>query len=402
VNAYLPPDYGGAELAGYEYGRRVRGGGGDVVLIGRRPGSGEGDHDRNLPAWVHPATLPRNGGPSGPARLVPTAVRSVARTARPLLRRMWELRDRFDVVHVFNSKPVFNLLAAPIGRMLGKRVVLEMSLVGSDDPLTLRSGGRSGETARRRPELRYLLFRCADAYVSKSPALSEAYREAGLAGGKLWEIPYGVDTERFAPPGDEERAAVRRGLGLPPDAVIALFVGGISPRKGVHWLVEAFGRIRERHEEMHLALVGPSDKYDPDFVARIRAAAREGVASGRITLVEGLAENVDEYMRAADVYVLPSTREGLPITVLEAMSTGLPVIGSDIPEISRTQVTPGENGLLVPVGDVDALASALSRLAGDAGLRRRMGRAARERAEVRFSTDAVDREYARLYSSLRP
>lgn len=401
VNAHLPPDYGGAELAGFDYARRVRGAGGEAVLIGRTSGR----RSRQGPAreWVHPAVVPERRSAAGrlAGGLLPGAIANAAREAAPLWRRMWELRDRYDIVHVFNSRPLFNLLAAPVGRALGKRVVMEMSLVGSDDPVSLGERNRTpGDGRSALPSLPLLLFRCAHAHVAKSSALTDAYRRAGLPEEKLWEIPYGVDVERFRPVSARERRRARESLGLPPEGTLALFVGGINERKGVHRLVEAFGTARERVSDLRLALVGPTEKYDREYVDGIRRRISEGNLAGRVVLVGRVVDNVEEYMRAADIYVLPSTREGLPITVLEAMASGLAVVASDIPEISGTQITSGENGVLVPVGDVPALSSALSSVGGDADLRARLGAAARRRAEERFSTRVVDRRYVELYEAL--
>lgn len=393
VNANLPPEYGGAELAGFEYARRLREAGGEVTLIGRARGSGlQADGNRE---WVYPAVAPEAEAAGGPARLVPGAVRAAMRLGGPLWRRMSSLRHRYDVVHVFNSSPPFNLLAAPFGRLLGKRVVLEMSLMGSDDALTLRERGSGWK-----PSFRFALFRLAHAHVAKSPALADAYRRSGLADERLWLIPYGVDVEQFRPSSDRERIEVRKELGLPENGVLALFVGGINARKGVHRLVECFALIEDDHPGLHLALVGPTEKYDPAYVDRVRAEITTGGLSDRVTLVDRVVDNVHEYMRAADIYVLPSTREGLPITVLEAMASGLAVLASDIPEISGSQVESGETGLLVPVGDVDALADGLAALAGDAELRSRLGDAARKRAEESFSSGAVDEQYRRLYEDI--
>jgi glycosyltransferase involved in cell wall biosynthesis len=121
---------------------------------------------------------------------------------------------------------------------------------------------------------------------------------------------------------------------------------------------------------------------------------------GRVTFVEGPVANVQDYMRAADVLVLPSRREGLPISVLEGMAAGLPVAASNIPEIADSQVEDGVQGLLFPVGAVGAMGDSLRWLVAEPALRQRMGRAARRRAVDRFSIDLVDERYERLYQGL--
>ena len=102
----------------------------------------------------------------------------------------------------------------------------------------------------------------------------------------------------------------------------------------------------------------------------------------------GYRSDVAAVLAAADVFVLPSHFEGLPMSVIEAMLTGLPVVATDI-RGPREQVVDGETGLLVPAGSVERLAAALGRLVGDAGLRARMGEAGRRRALALFDERVV-------------
>lgn len=390
----LPPDYGGAEIAAFRYAERLAERDADPILLAPRDGDRPAGSD--LPTFVRP--IPATWSSAGGGRL--GAVCHLAGIARELWPELVRLRHRYDLVHVFNSSPVFNLMAVPVARWLGKPVILEMSLVGSDDPLTLAGRARQGSTNRSRRPLRYRLYRRADAYVSKSRPLTEAYERSGLPRSRLWEIPYAVDTRRYRPAEATEKRELRSALGLPRDATIILFVGGLNPRKGVHVLLRAFHRVHSRADRVHLVLAGPDDKYDPAYVRDLRDFTTGAGLSEAVTFETRLVPNVDEYMRAADLFTLPSSREGLPISVLEAMATGLPVVASDIPEISTSQVTDGVEGRLVPPGDEDRLAAALSSLIEDVDARVTLGEAARRRAEQLFSTEAVDRRYGDMYARL--
>jgi len=111
-------------------------------------------------------------------------------------------------------------------------------------------------------------------------------------------------------------------------------------------------------------------------------------------------ENVDEYLRAADIFVLPTKREGFSGAVLEAMATGLPIVTSDIPEISHSQITNGVEGILVPVGDVEKLTETIISLLGNRQQCARLGQAARMRVESEFTYDMIGSKYLKLYRHL--
>lgn len=384
VSANLPPVYGGAEIAAFRYAERLAIRGAGPILLA--PTSGERLKSSDLPAFVRAVEQPR-------AKLA-----GIAERVWP---ELYRLRRHYDIVHIFNSRPLFNLMAVPAARALRKPIILEMSLLGSDDPLTLRARiRRNGRPPVRRQALRYLLFRQASAYVSKSAPLTQAFAESGLPRAKLWEIPYAVDMRLYHPPSAEEKDALRGRLGLPPSETIILFVGGLSPRKGVQELLRAFRQVLHRCPRSRLVLAGPGDKYDPGYVKSLHRYVEEAELEDKVAFVTRLVPNVDEFMRAADIFVLPSSREGLPISVLEAMSCGLAVVASDIPEISSSQIRDGLEGILVPAGHEDGLADALGRLIEDAAARDRLGQAARRRVKDEFSIDVVDRRYGSLYARL--
>jgi glycosyltransferase involved in cell wall biosynthesis len=393
INVSLPPSYGGAEIAAYRHAERYVQAGGEAIVVGpARTSAAE-----LLPSWV--IEVPDGKGPFG-GRLgwIPGA--SVAGMAARVWPIIWKLRRRYDVLHIFNSSPLFNLIAVPLARLCGKPVILEMSLRGSDDPLRLRVWGKPGRIPLiPRPPFRYLLFRMGSRFVAKSLALRDAYLEAGLPEERLVQIPYPVDTRVYRQATPEEKERLRSSLGLRAQEVQILFVGGLTPRKGVHWLIEAFTRL-PRDLSARLVLVGPDYKYDPEYSRSLRSAVTRAGMEDQVTFVTGVADNVEQYMRACDVFVLPSVREGLPISILEAMSSSLPIVASDIPEIARSQVADGLEGYLFPVGNVSELASILRRLVQNRSERVRLGDAARRRVESEFSADVVDERYRMLYGEL--
>jgi glycosyltransferase involved in cell wall biosynthesis len=256
---------------------------------------------------------------------------------------------------------------------------------------------------------------CADAVVACSAFVADAVRQRlpELA-ARCHAVPNGVDAERFAP---EAEAPPR-----PADAPLrVLFVGRLSPEKGVHGLLHAFERVLTRHPRARLELIGPDALAPFDFVdpagedpllaglrplyaqpGRYAAELRRSLAppvATRVTFAGAVPhDRLPERYRAADVFVFPSLwHEPFGIPLLEAMASGLPVLatrGGAFPEI----VGDGRSGLLVPRGDVEALAEALSELLGDPARRAALGREARARVLRSFTWDRVVERLREVYA----
>ena len=182
---------------------------------------------------------------------------------------------------------------------------------------------------------------------------------------------------------------------------VAAFVGRMIRSKGVDVLVEAKRILAERGVPLTVALYGKTDDDNPGGVprAQIEGWTNQDGAFGNV-IWHGHVSNVRDVWAAADIAVLPAiTREGLPRSVLEAASSGRPLIVTDVPGC-RHVVRQGIDGLIVPPSDPVALADALARLVGDKELRERMGAAARERVlggfTIRHVTDGIRDAYARL------
>jgi glycosyltransferase-like protein len=185
----------------------------------------------------------------------------------------------------------------------------------------------------------------------------------------------GVDVERFRAPRDAaERAADREALRL-GDRLTVLTVGGIEPRKGSLTLLEGFARLRARAADRDplLLVVGGATLFDyRDEIERFAARARELGVSEHVRHVGTVSPGeLERHYRAADVFAFPSTKEGFGLVALEALAAGLPVVATEL-DVFLTFLADGENALLSPAGDGDALGRALARLAGDPDLRARL------------------------------
>jgi glycosyltransferase involved in cell wall biosynthesis len=202
----------------------------------------------------------------------------------------------------------------------------------------------------------------------------------------------GVDTARFRPdPAARER--IRHSHGIPRGAVVFIYLGRINRDKGLPDLAHAFAEAGAEHPDAHLLLVGP----DEDNL-RAELASAAAACAGRLHSA-GLTDRPQDYFAAADVFCLPSYREGFGTTIIEAAAAGLPAVGSRIYGVTDA-IIEGETGLLFEAGDVRQLAQCMRTLAGDASMRTRMGQRARERAVRDFSSAVVTAALLEYYEKL--
>jgi glycosyltransferase-like protein len=215
-------------------------------------------------------------------------------------------------------------------------------------------------------------------------------------------VPNGVDTDRFRPARDAgERAAARDAAGLDGELAI-LTVGGIEPRKGSLTLLRAFAAARRALPERRLVLVvaGGATLFDHrDEIDRFDTL-RDDLDLGDAVRVLGPVTDaeLESLYRAADLFALPSTKEGFGLAVLEALAAGLPAVVSDL-DVFRTYLADGDSALMAPVGDHAALADALVRAAVTPELAARLrdgGRAVAARHGWDAAAAAHEAAYARF------
>ena len=174
----------------------------------------------------------------------------------------------------------------------------------------------------------------------------------------------------------------------------------LNKRKGVDLLLKAFNQLSQQQRTVHLMIAGPVQKYDEKYLRQLdEFIEREGL-SDSVTFTREKVDNIHEYMQAADIFVLPSSKEGFPIAVIEAMASGLAVVASDIPEIDGNQISDEVDGYLFAKGNDQSLFEVLKLLSADPELRCKIGGFARKRALANWSTSMVDAAYQKLYNEL--
>ena len=285
-------------------------------------------------------------------------------------------RDAFDVFHVFDV--YYGMPAAYLARVSPRLVCF-----GTDPVLEMRN--------------RYGLAGGLATAVGLPPLLEDAQLVTNsnnlatrFARFHPEVIPNGVDVPRGLPSKDEARTS----LGLPTAPHILLCVSKVIPVKRLEWILEALRRV----PDVHAVLVGDvrEEHYGDAYYRQLTTSYADVMARTHFT-GEVPWDRVQTYLAAADIFVFPSSLEGMPNAVMEAMAAALPVVASDIPA-HRELLQDGKTGFLVP--DVPSLVKALETLLADARLRAAVGKNALAYVASKLSIGASAERYCRVYERL--
>lgn len=268
-------------------------------------------------------------------------------------------------------------LLVPISRMAGAGVVVTEHL-----PMV-------GSTWKRR-----LFKRISYRWVDRVATVCHAnvpylVREQFVSPDRAVVVHNALDAS-YGIRGREGREAIREKFELPPDGVLVAFIGNLFKHKGLHRVVRALSEVVEL--PWHLVVGGEGPERKP-----IERRLEHLGLTGRATFLGRVApKDVERLLAAIDLVTLPSTQEGMPYVILEAMASGVPVVATAVFGIPEMIVS-GETGILVEPGDGDALREAFVALIGNPGKRGELGRAARRRFERHFTLDKQLREIEALY-----
>ena len=297
-------------------------------------------------------------------------------TLGSLLRLFRKLRPK--IVHNVTVKPVlYGTLAARLTRV--PRVVNAISGLGflftGERRVRRWLGMVMYRLLMRHPDMRVILQNQDDLAFFTHHRLAPAGTIRLVRGS-------GVDISAFRPCSDEDRAPV------------ILQTSRMLGDKGVREFIAAARAVRKRRPLARFLLAGPLYPGNPSALSEeeLKAAVREGAIEWL-----GYRSDIPDLLANATIYCLPSYREGLPKSLLEAAACALPLVTTDTSGC-REVVTDGENGLLVPVADTEALARAIETLLDDPALARRLGQRARERVEREFALDLIIDQQIALYA----
>lgn len=272
-------------------------------------------------------------------------------------------RERVDLVHT--HLPLAGVLARLARRRGGVRwlVYTEHNLPSRYRLLTR--------------QLNAATYAANDAVIAVSQEVAGRVARYGRRGRpRLVTIPNAIDADELAAQA-ATRETVCREFGFPPDARVVVHVANLVPKKGHRYLLAAARRVLDREPRARFLLVGLGP-----LARRLTAESRRLGLNGQVVFA-GFRPDAVALMGGADLVVLPSVHEGLPLTLLEAMALGRPVVASRVGGVPEV-VTSGETGVLVEPMDVDALAAQILALLGDPALRERLGEGARRQVRRRY------------------
>lgn len=320
-------------------------------------------------------------------RLWPTGLRSI-RTA--LL--IWQQRKKFDIVHL-HGQHVFTAVAAAMCHLINLPSVMKITISGQvTAPTSFDKLFPKGLIPFRR--LINLLSRQASAYITISKEIANELIECNFVPERIHRITNGVDMKRFHPLAAIERRNLRNQLGLPEDKMLVLFCSRLIHRKGFDLLLNTWPEVWKAHPDVHLIIVGDRNE---EAEHKLQVLVNQTAATA-ITIF-GQVPNAAPYMQAADIFVFPSRKEGLPNALIEAMSCGCACVASDISG-NTDLIQPQNTGILFTSGEAAAFANQLNWLLQNRDHIAKLGHAAaaymQENYDIRQVASKIEQLYKRI------
>ena len=290
-------------------------------------------------------------------------------------------RSRYSLIHTFQIGYTSSL-SILMGILLNKPSLLKLA-----------SSGRGGDIqrARRTPWGRVFLFMAkrASRIIMVSKTVEQELKAEAVNPEKVCRISNGVNLRTCDNGGD--KGQTRNKLKI-PDRKTVIYTGRLSPEKGVDFLLRCFSKVAKSIScQLIIIADGPGKKHVMKIIDRL--------ALWNVVLVIPTVEEVTPYLKASDLFILPSQFEGLSNSLLEAMACGLPVISTSVGG-SIDIIESGVNGLLVEYNNEDGLSQAISRVLEDSELAYNLGKHARETIEGKHDIGSIAEQYLTVYDRL--
>jgi glycosyltransferase involved in cell wall biosynthesis len=285
-------------------------------------------------------------------------------------------RKSIDIIHAHSIMSP-TTIAALSGAFLRKPIIVSLHARYEPERLLSKPLGQQRLGVYRQK---------IERFVSINTDIARLLTEHGVPTSSIESIPNGIDTSAFFPADQAEKSALRSKLGIPEVEVTGIFVGRLQPVKQVDVLLRAWASV----DCGKLLVLGDGPQRD------VLVQLAQDLGLSERVIFKGMVANVADYLRAADIFILPSSSEGLSVALLEAMSSGLVPIATAVGG-NMDLIIDGKNGLLVPPGNVAALRDAITFAMQATDWTARASHSARHLTAATFDLRIVAGQLAELY-----
>lgn len=293
---------------------------------------------------------------------------------------------KFDVWHI-HQYGLHAALVIAIGKVLRRPVLLKLTNTSS-------TGIEKVVENNRFPKISRWLHLRVSAIIALTSETAKEANSFGIPPKRIHILGNGIDINKFRPQSSKQQLLLKKKFGL-ENKQIVIFVGRLSEQKDVKLLLKSWAEsIAKINQDWILVLIG----FGP-LQSELEKYANQLGINKRVKFV-GMQKNVEEWLSGSDIFIQSSRREGLSNTMLEAMSSGLPVI---VTQVSGTTEIVKETGagIVVPIGDANSLANAIIKMISSDLLRQQKGAISRKVIEEKFSISKVALSHEKLYESLK-
>ncbi len=296
-----------------------------------------------------------------------------------------------DIVHIhgFSNR---NALIILICFLLNKKVILKLTSNQYDDPSTIKE----------KSNLNWRIYKLCNSFIGISPVFFKSYKQTGLLTKNFNFIPNGVDLNIYKPVNTNFKNKLRLKYNFIEEDKIIICIGHFSDEKRPLFLYNAWLKLIEKNIFANLLFIGHKKnnfEVNNEIIKFIIADSTKRGVSNFIHLIEE-TNHVDEYMKISDVFVLPSTREGLPNVLLEAMACSLPCIVNNLEGVTDWLIQDGVNGFLFNTNDSIELINKLTITLTDSSIQTKLGYLARQYVLNNFSNHINSYRIINLYYKL--
>lgn len=298
---------------------------------------------------------------------------------------------KHDLVFIYGGNIIGYEFIILIGKIFRKKIIFQSLLIHDDDIETLVEHRFAGT-------LRKWILNQITVYFAINPLFKDLWVKTYLTGEKIFESPQGVNTQIYSPISLEEKLMLRKKINIPSNAFVLVTVGDLITRKGFQ---ELFDSLAKMQIPFYYLVIGnysvPKDHYMSAFISEMNRLYHIAKSKlGKKILFTGPKENVQEYLKASDVFLLNSTNEGLPNALLEAMACGLPCIIREIP--GRYDYIAENMTNIILSNDIITIIKRINRLFLQPTLRQTIGKSASMTINRIASFDVV---WEKLYTYLK-